>query len=88
LIPDKVARTPDMNITAIKNALETNCCTIEIERLNRCRSQEERYRTLLGIRYMLEARIEECENQGQMTRALDLGRIAAQITTTVNGRNG
>lgn len=68
-----------MNTAAIKKALETNGCTIEVERLDRCRSQEERYRTLLGIKYMLEARIEECESQGQVTRALDLGRITAQI---------
>lgn len=77
-----------MNTNAIKNALKDNACMIEVERLDRCRSQEERYRTLLGVRYMLEARIEECENQGQMTRALDLGRIAGQITAAVNGRNG
>lgn len=73
-------RTSGMNTQAIKKALTENGCTIEVERLDRCRSQEERYRTLLGVRYMLEARIEECESQGQVTRALDLGRIMAQIT--------
>jgi hypothetical protein len=75
LILDTLTRTQGMNINAIRTALETQGCTLELRRLERCRSAQERRNTLLGIRHMLDARQDEAEQHGQLTRASQLGEV-------------
>lgn len=72
---DTPARTQGMNLNAIRTALETQGLDLELRRLERCRSTQERRNTLLGIRHMLDARQDEAEQHGQLTRASQLAQV-------------